>query len=186
MEHEAALLQAIPAIVISMDAEGRVTQWNQTATETLGLTEAEVRGQPWDALPLAWDRKRLRAALDTLSAGGVVAQIDAMAFRTRDGQGRVLGFKVSRFTSAEGPGFILAGLDVTRRKELERRVQRVERLEAIGQLAAGIAHEINTPIQFVGDNLGFIGDILERVLPVLPLLPASALSKQGVDLEFIC
>jgi signal transduction histidine kinase len=46
--------------------------------------------------------------------------------------------------------------DVTDRKRLELELQSSQRLEAVGHLAAGIAHEINTPIQFVGDNLHFI------------------------------
>src|ERR1035438_9550803 len=48
--------------------------------------------------------------------------------------------------------------DVTDRKRLELELQSSQRLEAVGHLAAGIAHEINTPIQFVGDNLHFIRD----------------------------
>jgi len=45
--------------------------------------------------------------------------------------------------------------DVTERKLLERQLAQAQKLESIGQLAAGVAHEINTPIQYVGDNLRF-------------------------------
>ena len=46
--------------------------------------------------------------------------------------------------------------DMTARKALERQLVLAQRLESIGGLAAGIAHEINTPIQYVGDNLSFL------------------------------
>ncbi|HUJ68417.1 MAG TPA: ATP-binding protein, partial [Syntrophorhabdales bacterium] len=49
-------------------------------------------------------------------------------------------------------------MNTTDRKMLESQLAQAQKLEAIGQLAAGIAHEINTPIQYVGDNVTFLGD----------------------------
>ena len=48
--------------------------------------------------------------------------------------------------------------DLTEKLQMERELLQAQKLETIGQLAAGIAHEINTPIQFVGDNIQFLGD----------------------------
>ena len=48
--------------------------------------------------------------------------------------------------------------DVTERNRLEIELRHSQKLEAVGSLAAGIAHEINTPVQFVGDNLRFLRD----------------------------
>ena len=46
--------------------------------------------------------------------------------------------------------------DITERKALERQLAIAQKLESVGELAAGIAHEINTPTQYIGDNLHFL------------------------------
>src|SRR5690606_17501332 len=60
----------------------------------------------------------------------------------------------------EGRPYRVAGVcsDVTEQKQMEEELRRSNRIEAIGHLAAGIAHEINTPIQYIGDNLRFLDD----------------------------
>jgi len=58
-------------------------------------------------------------------------------------------------------------IDVTERKEVERRLAAAERLESIGRLAAGVAHEINTPVQFVSDNVQFMRTSMAEIHAVI-------------------
>jgi PAS domain S-box-containing protein len=57
--------------------------------------------------------------------------------------------------------------DVTEQKNLQSQLVQVQKLEAVGQLAAGIAHEINTPTQYVGDNVRFLQDSFADLNAVL-------------------
>lgn len=55
-------------------------------------------------------------------------------------------------------------MDVTDRKEAEARLTTAERLESLGRLAAGVAHEINTPIQYISDSVYFVREGLQALL----------------------
>ena len=73
-------------------------------------------------------------------------------------------FHRATFTHANGrsAGLIGALLDVTDRKQMEADLGHARKLEAVGQLAAGIAHEINTPAQYVGDGICFLKESFEN------------------------
>lgn len=52
--------------------------------------------------------------------------------------------------------------DITNQKQFERRLAQVEKLESIGRLASGIAHEINTPMQFIGNNVSYLSRVMDQ------------------------
>jgi PAS domain S-box-containing protein len=76
-------------------------------------------------------------------------------------------------------------VDVTERKRLQQKLDRTQMLQNIGRLAAGIAHEINTPIQFIGDNMRFLSDSFEQVIDLLGTYKqmAKSLSKDDMSNE---
>ena len=61
-------------------------------------------------------------------------------------------------------GIIGIGFDITERKLAEQRLAQGEHLESIGRLAAGVAHEINTPIQYLNDSVYFIREAMQDLL----------------------
>ena len=78
-------------------------------------------------------------------------KVDAMiAIPVKDQQGKVIGVIVSQ-------------TDITERKEMERRLAHAHQMESIGSLAAGIAHEINTPIQYINDNVNFLSSAFTSI-----------------------
>ncbi len=63
--------------------------------------------------------------------------------------------------------FVATGKDITQRKALESQLVHAQKMESIGQLAAGIAHEINTPTQYIGDNLRFLEEAFNDIAQLL-------------------
>jgi PAS domain S-box-containing protein len=73
--------------------------------------------------------------------------------------------------SGEQEGLVCVFTDITSRKVLEQQLLQSQKLEAVGHLAAGVAHEINTPIQYIRDNTMFFRDEFQRVKDVVfPML----------------
>lgn len=60
--------------------------------------------------------------------------------------------------------------DITEKKAMESRLEFANKMEAVGQLSAGIAHEINTPSQFIGDNLQYLKNAWDQIQPILEKL----------------
>jgi PAS domain S-box-containing protein len=65
-------------------------------------------------------------------------------------------------------GFFTVVTDITELKSLQSQLLQAKKLEAIGQLAAGVAHEINTPIQYVNNNLKYIQEVQKDLFQSLP------------------
>lgn len=64
-------------------------------------------------------------------------------------------------------GVVLHLRDVTERRALETELRHAQKMESLGQLAAGVAHEINTPIQFIGNNVTFLREVLDDLVETL-------------------
>ncbi|MGB6720484.1 MAG: PAS domain S-box protein [Terracidiphilus sp.] len=74
---------------------------------------------------------------------------------------------VSGVAYPTGVGLLILAQDDTERHALDDQLRSAQKMEAIGHLAAGVAHEINTPIQYIGDNTSFLKDSWSQIADVL-------------------
>jgi signal transduction histidine kinase len=110
------------------------------------------------------DRDRVRAAIESFArsdaAGGMV--IDCRMLTRSKTTIHVRTFLSSR--SADGQIVRGVMLDLTKQRQLEAELAHAHKLESVGRLAAGVAHEINTPVQFVSDSVQFVRDTVGDML----------------------
>lgn len=163
------LLAAIKSILIVVNALGIVTFWNESAVNILEMDSDQVLGKRLDELNIAWDASILYYKIEECKISQQNVRMDDIFVQYPDHEERIIGFTVTPLTdiNSGGLGALLLGSDVTKRRGMEQQLAQVQKLEAIGQLAAGIAHEINTPTQFVNSNLVFLNsrfEILKKLI----------------------
>jgi PAS domain S-box-containing protein len=163
-------LESIPSILIGLDGEGRINRWNDSATEVFHLSSEQVQGLAIDHCGIKWLHPEMNIELSRWLHTEVVYRCDDLPYEL-GGRRRYIGFNVRPIhgDKQRGRRFIVTGADVTERKNLEVQLQQAQKLQAIGQLAAGIAHEINTPTQYVGDNIKFLKESWNGISNLLQL-----------------
>ena len=163
----AAVEQAAEAIVIT-DVDGIIEYVNPAFERITGYTREEALGQNPRVLKSGRQDESFYSEMwSTLLRG----EVWSGCFINRHKDGRFFEEEATisalRDPAGELTGFVAVKRDVTQQRALEKQLGEAQKLESIGRLAAGIAHEINTPTQYVGDNARFLQESFQDLLEVV-------------------
>jgi two-component system, NtrC family, sensor kinase len=183
---------AVDLIALS-DTTGLRLYFSPSYTTILGYSREELESQVALELVHPEDKERVRQSFFLIGSGGIESTSTEYRMVRKDGEWRRFESHLTAIPDELGGPMrvLVVGRDITQREAAERERQQMEvqvrhsqKLESIGQLAAGIAHEINTPTQYIGDNLRFIQDgIKDLFAAVDTLVPmASEASDPGSGL----
>jgi two-component system CheB/CheR fusion protein len=174
-----AIVDSVRVPLLVLDRESRVLGTNRAFASTFGAESESVVGRPlWELNEGAWDRPQIRERLAALQQTG--DGFDGLGIEIRgSGLGRRSVELTGRRVIEPGSGarrVLLAIEDLTGRKKLEQQIVSAGRMQAVGQLAGGVAHEINNQMMAV---IGFADFLLRSDLSADDLRSVAHIAKAG-------
>ncbi len=174
------LVNSLDGILWTMDPDsGQILYLSTQVERILGYTPDQVKSTPRfiDSKIVPEDLEAVRQQYRQFSEEEDNFQIE---YRMRNAADEIVYIRTiySPGRDRNGAGTVVRGFstDVTqykhmaeRNRSMEVELRQAHKLEAVGQLAAGIAHEINTPTQFISDNLNFLKDVMADVNDLVAL-----------------
>jgi PAS domain S-box-containing protein len=169
------IAENVADLIAIVDRDGKRLYNSPSYERLLGYRPDELQATLAFAQVHPEDRDRVMAAAQQTTESGA-GQVLEYRMQCKDGTWRTLESHGAPFRNATGAieGVLTVARDITdrrqaehERKQMELQIQQGQKLESIGRLAAGVAHEINTPTQYIGDNTRFVCDSFVDLLPVL-------------------
>jgi len=161
-----SVFRAAPVGLAIVDREGRILDVNDAHENIFGFSAREEVGKLFSEVVTSEEGAFAERLFADLISGAASTGQHRGRVIAKDGHVVLADAKLTPVRDAEGrTEFVIASVvDVSAQTQLEIELRHSQKLESVGRLAAGIAHEINTPIQFVGDNVNFLSGAFDDLL----------------------
>lgn len=169
------VLGSVSDVLLVVDEERYILTANQTALQMLGYEEHELLGEQLSFVSTDLRDIALDVTVQVEDATGRGSLKSEIVLSTKDERRIPALFSVSRLQDPYGDVvYICTATDISERLRLETELRHAQRLESLGQLAAGVAHEINNPLGYVIGNLDYVLDELPP--PLIEQFPEVAVA----------
>ncbi|MEM7476800.1 MAG: ATP-binding protein [Planctomycetota bacterium] len=163
-EKNQAILDNAAEGIVTFEADGNIATFNPAAERIFGISIEAAMLRNFDEL---FDDIRFGDGAEIDSY--VLDEAKEYCATDANGNTRVLNVALTKAESNRAISFVAVIQDRTKKRALEAQLAVAQKMESVGHLAAGIAHEINTPIQYVGDNTRFLQEAFDDLTGLLGL-----------------
>jgi PAS domain S-box-containing protein len=162
-DYQAKLLEEANALIFAVDKRARVTVFNRALAELTGFSPRVVLGRDLAEWLAENSRSDLAALILEALAGQTPSTVEVRLPSKKGAEIRA-AFNVAQLASQGGEvdAIVAIGQDLTRLKSLEHQVIQSEKLATLGQLAAGVVHELNNPLTSITVYADYLKKKLER------------------------
>ena len=159
---QAAALNAAASAILITDTHGRIEWVNSSFKKLTGYGDEAIGQTPVLLNSGKYDQSFYQRLWDSVRGGE--AWSGEMVNRCKDGSLFTALCTITPVAAIGGQAthYVLVAQDVTQQRDLERRLAVSERMASLGTLAAGVAHEINTPLSFITSNLDYVRTYIEH------------------------
>jgi len=140
----ASIVDSSEDAILSKDLQGTITSWNRGAERIYGYTAAEIVGRPISVLTTGDHPDEIPTILAKIAGGESVDHYETIRV-TKDGQHRNMSLSVSPLRDKSGhiAGASVIARDITAQRKAEEHLRRAQKMDAVGRLAGGVAHDFN-------------------------------------------
>jgi signal transduction histidine kinase len=168
------IINSMPSILIGIDRDGIVSHWNSAAHNKTNISYTDALGKNFETLidEPSINTKLIKSAIDNKK----LKKLESI----QEGHGHNIRYRditIYPLTTLEAGSAVIRIDDVTTRIQLENMIIQNEKMRSLGELSAGVAHEINNPLGTILQNIQNIQRRLSNELP------ANATTAEGLQTD---